>query len=280
MKKLLFALSFILLTACSGDDLPKDYTEDNENEMLTYIADNNLNAEKSDTGIYYVIDEEGTGDFPISSDIVKVNYTGYFTNGTVFTQSADNGTQLTLQKILLGLAYGIPQFKTGGSGKIIIPSRLAYGNSDYGSIPGGSVLVFDIELLAIYSDIDTANDTEIVDYLAENDLTDTAVKTDSGLYYIIEGDGTGEYPTSSDNVTVAYKGYYTNGTIFDQSSVSGVSFNLQSVIKGWTEGIPYFKTGGSGKLLVPSSLGYGSDDYSTIPGGSVLVFDINLISID
>lgn len=122
------------------------------------------------------------------------------------------------------------------------------------------------------------NDQEIADYVAKNNLT--AQKTDSGLYVVINEPGTGAQPTASDNVTVAYKGYFTDGRVFDQSDAAGISFPLNGVIKGWTEGIPYFKVGGSGILLVPSHLGYGSNNYSSIPGGSVLIFDVKLISIN
>jgi FKBP-type peptidyl-prolyl cis-trans isomerase FkpA len=97
---------------------------------------------------------------------------------------------------------------------------------------------------------------------------------------VINEPGDGAQPTSSSNVTVAYKGYYSNGSIFDQSKAAGISFGLNQVIKGWTEGIPYFKVGGSGILLVPSHLGYGPFDYSGIPGGSVLIFDVKLISVN
>ncbi|NNC50031.1 MAG: peptidylprolyl isomerase, partial [Flaviramulus sp.] len=76
------------------------------------------------------------------------------------------------------------------------------------------------------------------------------------------------------------KGYYTSGSVFDQSDAEGVSFNLQQVIRGWTEGITYFKEGGSGMLLVPAHLGYGNNNYNGIPGGSVLVFDVTLISVN
>ncbi|MGC1204529.1 MAG: FKBP-type peptidyl-prolyl cis-trans isomerase [Flavobacteriaceae bacterium] len=55
--------------------------------------------------------------------------------------------------------------------------------------------------------------------------------------------------------------------------------NLKNVIKGWTEGITYFKEGGNGVLLVPSRLAYGPDYYNGIPGGSVLIFDVALISV-
>jgi FKBP-type peptidyl-prolyl cis-trans isomerase len=122
------------------------------------------------------------------------------------------------------------------------------------------------------------NEKEITDYIAKNKLT--ALKSDSGLYYVINEPGTGEQPTATSNVTVAYKGYFTNGTVFDQSSSAGISFGLSQVIKGWTEGIPYFKTGGSGILLVPAHLGYGNNDYSSIPGGSVLIFEVKLIAIN
>ena len=122
------------------------------------------------------------------------------------------------------------------------------------------------------------NDQEITDYLTKNNLA--AIKTSTGLYYIINEEGTGDQPTANSDVTVVYTGRFINGQVFNQSKETGLTFNLQKVIKGWTEGIPYFKVGGSGLLLVPSHLGYGSYDYYTIPGGSVLIFEINLVDVE
>lgn len=122
------------------------------------------------------------------------------------------------------------------------------------------------------------NEKEITDYIAKNGLT--AQRSTSGLYYIITEPGTGDQPTAKSNVTVAYKGYYTNGTEFDKSTDAGISFGLNQVIQGWTEGIPLFKTGGSGILLIPSHLGYGSYNYNGIPGGSVLIFEVKLLSVN
>ena len=127
-------------------------------------------------------------------------------------------------------------------------------------------------------DYTVQNEKEIVDYIAKNNLT--ATKTDSGLYYVVNEAGTGAQPTASSNVTVAYKGYFTNGNVFDQSNAAGISFGLNQVIKGWTEGIPYFKEGGNGVLLIPSHLGYGSNGSGPIPGGSVLIFDVKLIKVN
>ena len=128
------------------------------------------------------------------------------------------------------------------------------------------------------TDYTAKNEQEIKDYLAKNNLT--AQRSTSGLYYIINEQGTGTQPTAASNVTVAYKGYFTNGNVFDQSKAEGISFGLNQVIKGWTEGIPYFKAGGSGVLLVPAHLGYGSYNYGPIPGGSVLIFDVKLILVN
>lgn len=122
------------------------------------------------------------------------------------------------------------------------------------------------------------NDDDILAYIEKNNLN--AQKSDSSLYYVIDEPGTGEQPTASSNVTVAYKGYFLDGKTFDQSDAKGISFGLQQVIKGWTEGIAYFKEGGKGQLVIPSHLGYGPKGRPGIPGGAVLIFDIHLISVN
>ncbi len=114
-------------------------------------------------------------------------------------------------------------------------------------------------------------------YITENGIS--ATKTSSGLYYYIENQGNGASCNSFSDVRVAYKGYFLDGSVFDESSAQGISFNLQQVIKGWTEGIPYFKEGGNGILLIPSALAYGDKDKGSIPANSVLIFDIELLEV-
>nr|WP_299205993.1 FKBP-type peptidyl-prolyl cis-trans isomerase [uncultured Brumimicrobium sp.] len=121
-------------------------------------------------------------------------------------------------------------------------------------------------------------DIEIIkEYIADQNLT--ALETSSGLHYVINELGTGNHPLSNDNVTVRYKGYTTNGNVFDQSDAGGATFNLQQVIKGWTEGIPKFKEGGKGILLIPSKLGYGEKGGGSIPPNTVLIFEVDLLTI-
>jgi FKBP-type peptidyl-prolyl cis-trans isomerase FkpA len=121
------------------------------------------------------------------------------------------------------------------------------------------------------------DDEAIQKYLTENNLS--ATKTSTGLYYLVEMQGAGASCTKNSDVTVAYKGYYTDNVVFDESDQDGATFNLQSVIKGWTEGIPFFKAGGKGKLFIPSALGYGDKKSGPIPANSVLIFDVELLEV-
>ena len=117
----------------------------------------------------------------------------------------------------------------------------------------------------------------IQEYLQANNLV--AERTSSGLHYIIKNEGFGKRPDADDEVTVVYKGQLTNGRVFDESPNTGLKFKLQSVIPGWTEGIPLFKEGGEGTLIIPSGLGYGTNATGVIPPNSVLIFDVKLITV-
>lgn len=118
----------------------------------------------------------------------------------------------------------------------------------------------------------------ISEYITANNLT--AQATGSGLYYIVDEKGTGAMPGITSTVTVAYKGYLTDGNVFDESSSEGITFSLLNVIKGWQEGIPLFKEGGKGQLLIPSELGYGTQGNGEIPKNAVLIFEIHLIKVE
>ena len=149
MRNVLIAMAIVLFTNCSPDNLIEDYTEANEKEIQDFISAESLDAQRSTTGLYYVINEIGSGANPLTSDNVTVAYKGYFTNGSVFDESDSEGISLNLNQVIPGWTEGLTYFKEGGSGMLLIPSRLAYGNDGRGSVPGGAVLIFDITLISI-----------------------------------------------------------------------------------------------------------------------------------
>lgn len=107
--------------------------------------------------------------------------------------------------------------------------------------------------------------------------------TDSGLKYRILRKGDKEAkPTATDRVTVHYKGWLDDETIFDSSYQRGdtIAFGLNQVVKGWTEGLQLVGKGGMIELIIPSELGYGARGGGPIPPNATLHFLVELIEIE
>ena len=108
------------------------------------------------------------------------------------------------------------------------------------------------------------------------------ITTASGLQYEVLTEGTGPKPKATDTVTVHYKGTLTNGKVFDSSYDRGepISFPLDRVIKGWTEGLQLMSVGSKYRLTIPSQLGYGAAGAGgVIPPNATLVFEVELLGI-
>ena len=108
------------------------------------------------------------------------------------------------------------------------------------------------------------------------------VKTASGLLYKIDQAGSGDVIKDSDVVVVNYRGQLIDGTEFDSSYARNkpVTFPLNSVIAGWTEGLQLIKKGGKITMVIPPELGYGDRAMGGIPANSTLVFDVELIDVN
>lgn len=106
--------------------------------------------------------------------------------------------------------------------------------------------------------------------------------TASGLLYKVEKVGTGAAPTESDTVVVNYKGTLIDGKEFDNSFKRGepLTFRLDGVIPGWTEGLKHVKKGGKITLVIPPELAYGKTGVPGVPADSTLVFDVELLDIN
>lgn len=120
-------------------------------------------------------------------------------------------------------------------------------------------------------------------FLAQNKTEEGVIETASGLQYKVLAKGDRSvHPKASDTVTVHYHGTLIDGTVFDSSVERGepIAFPLNRVIKGWTEGVQLMVEGEKTRFFIPSSLAYGNRSAGKIPAGSVLIFDVELISID
>ncbi len=106
----------------------------------------------------------------------------------------------------------------------------------------------------------------------------------SGLFYTVVDEGTGAKPDACSDVSVTYKGYLTNGNVFDQST-SPVPLSLPRTIMGWRIGIPLVKAGGKLILYIPPSLAYGDQEMKdnngnvVIPANSYLIFEITVVAV-
>jgi FKBP-type peptidyl-prolyl cis-trans isomerase len=131
----------------------------------------------------------------------------------------------------------------------------------------------------------------IADYVAENNIT---VSPDSrGLYYLEVTPGTGELIETGDSVGVYYTGYFLSGNEFDSNTDDDTPFRFRVgsyyLIEGWSIGLSYMKLGSKGRLLMPSSLAYGTTGYgyydsygnyiTVIPGYTPMLFEIEVVEL-
>lgn len=117
-------------------------------------------------------------------------------------------------------------------------------------------------------------------FLEENKAKEGVVTLESGLQYMVIKEGNGNMPAKADRVKVHYTGTLIDGTQFDSSAEGAPrTFGVTQVIKGWSEALQLMKEGSKWQLVIPSGLAYGSQGRPSIPGNSVLLFDVEMIEI-
>jgi len=120
------------------------------------------------------------------------------------------------------------------------------------------------------------------EFLTKNKLNEGVLQTASGLQYqvLVKGEGS-VHPSASSTVKVHYHGLLLDGTVFDSSVERGkpISFPLNQVIKGWTEGVQLMVVGDKFKFFIPADLAYGNSAAGNITPGSLLIFEVELLEI-
>lgn len=236
-------------------------------------------AVKTASGLASKVLAPGNGtEHPAPSDKVKVHYTGWTTDGKMFDSSVQRGepTEFGVTQVIKGWTEGLQLMVKGEKRRFWIPGALAYGDKPRGGAPAGT-LVFDVELL----DITQAPKPPEVPADVKEAPKD-AKKTSSGLAYRVLTPGKGQkHPGAKDRVTVHYTGWTPDGKMFDSSITRGkpITFGLDGVIKGWTEGVQLMVEGEKTRFWIPSDLAYGDPPKRAGAPGGPLVFDIELIEV-
>lgn len=274
-------------------------------------------TETTSDGIEYTYIEEGE-EKPKNGEFVIYHYTAKTESDSVFLSSYDFPTPGYMQysdstdqevtginEIFQGLKKGDSIVVKSTAEKIFGPGLPPFLTNDQNI--SLSIGVVDVLQEAVFQDYfndlytasqgkQTEKDIKIIeDYIAENNLN--AIKTESGLFYVIEEEGNGPEVDKGDNISVNYTGYVVDGSIFDTSledvARANNTFNearpyapleievgAGSVIAGWDEGLQYLREGSKAKLLIPSTLGYGERQVSEeIKANSVLIFDVEVTQV-
>ncbi len=233
----------------------------------------------TDSGLAYKVLQAGDGgDHPSATAKVTVHYTGWMTNGQMFDSSVLRGrpSSFPLNGVIRGWTEGLQLMTVGEKARFWIPGELAYGNTPNGGRPHGT-LVFDVELLSFENPPPPPATPDDLDSPPED-----AIRTASGLVKKTLREGTSDRsPSATSTVRVHYSGWMVlNGKLFDSSVVRGepISFGLNQVIPGWTEGLQLMREGEKARLWIPGNLAYGERPPQPGYPYGTLVFDVELLS--
>jgi FKBP-type peptidyl-prolyl cis-trans isomerase len=237
------------------------------------------NAQRTHSGLASIVLQPGTGVVhPEAEDTVALHFVGWDKNGVTIgnTYATDAPTSLRGTQLIEGLTEGVHLMVAGEKRRFWVPSELAYTDRPFRKAPIGD-LVFDVELLVVRPAPKAPSPPSDV-----SGVPKTAKRTSSGLAYRILQPGDSKVsPKPTDGVEVHYTGWTVDGRMFDSSITKSktAKFRLNSVIKGWTEGLQLMKVGDKARFWIPADLAYG--ETPTRPGApaGMLIFDIELVSL-
>lgn len=212
---------------------------------------------------------------------------GYLLNGFIGGEKIKSESQVNLQNdwdslsYFLGLSIGYQTTDMfGGIEPALVGSGINTVLTDSSVFDAQTVEMLQMQLI---QGVMNKKSQEGKDFLAENAKRQGVFTTESGLQYEPLSEGDGPMPVDTSRVTVHYHGTLVDGKVFDSSVDRGepATFALNQVIPGWTEGLQLMSVGSKYKFYIPSELAYGQRPPSpTIPPNAVLIFEVELLSIE
>ncbi len=254
------------LTSCMDNSIPQ--SEIDEQELIDYMNYNNIRATRDAYGFYYTIVDSGKGQVLVDTSVVTLKLNMKVIKDTF---KLDTTYVRALNMYSNSIRIGVAKIRLGGTINLYVPGYLSNNNSQE--------LAFTCSPTEYFASQKIADDTIINRYLVKHALT--AQKDDaSGIYYSISVPGSTVKPNATSNVTVKYVGKMTNDVIFDQTTENNtLTFSLQNVIPGWRIATLMLGEGGKGRFYIPSRLAYGVSGNNAIAPNTVLIFDIELVTV-
>jgi FKBP-type peptidyl-prolyl cis-trans isomerase len=283
LKKLaVLVISSLLFSSCLDKFVETDIDQlakDEEQKIVEYGKSNSLTLTKNTaSGIYYSLSKTNNSGLPVSSAFdLHVAYSLKTLGGKeIINKIASDSTMFNFYTTPAfdGFKYALLLLKEGEKGKFLIPSYQAYYETPPAGVDKYSIIVVEIELIDLVSE-----DDKIDRYIKKKGLTITE-KTSSGLRFIrTNAKTTNDSLKTGDNVSLKYNGLFLSETSFD-SGTFGVVIGSNSAIAGFAEGISKLKKGEKAKIIMPSSIGYGSKGNSSIPPYTPLIFDVEILTVN
>lgn len=278
----------------------------NEESLLAPYY-NNSNYTITDDSLIVLNINKGKGRSAKIGDIMRVYFTFSILEGDTLLYFSEEGEpyELVFGDMALGQGFyeGLGLVTKGGNAEFIIPSSLAWGADGFqGVILPYTPFVFNLKVVDIMTSDEYEAEQEkqlkmeeaensrrlqeepmkIAEYIKDNDI-DVEPKA-SGLYYIVEQEGTGETVQNGDMVIVHYTIYNLDGKLiessYDYNQPIPFIFGQNQMIPGIEEAVGYMKVGGKARIIVPSQLGFGDikiDD--NLPANSALAIDLELVNL-
>ena len=273
----------LAFSACNdGIDLPEPVNDDAVIEQ--YIADNNLNANKSDEwDVYYVELAAGTGSQVKRDSVVEIEYENALLDGQVISSDTSYTFVPEVYAFIPGMQRGVLTMQEGGKSLVFIPSKYAYGGAS-GTlngvfVPANAVLQSTITV----KDVRTRNEQLLLEvdnierYIEEKGYAD-ASGNQNGLFKQILSEGQGDAtPQAGARIVVRYEGSFLDGTVFDSAEDAQFNLTANGLIKGFYDGALTMKRDEEAVFIMVSDLGYKDTGTGSIPPFTPLVFKIKML---
>ena len=277
--------------------LKEQMLEASKAQLSSYLEKENINVTPDDSGIYIIPLEQGKGRCPVQGEKVEIDFTAALLDGQQVGTTYGSEKKFTFvlgeNYVIPGWEVILPKMHLGDRVKAIVPSEMAYGEHQVGSVPPYSNMVYDIKLLKITTKEELIKETEkemmalkaqseqaFLNYVKDNNLT---TYTESGLFYEKTNTTEGAKVQEGQTARIKFEASYLDGTPLGSSEQLGgfyeVKFGEHNVLRGLEEAVGLLRKGEKGRFGLPYPLAYGENPYGNIPAYSNLIFDVELLEI-